>query len=178
MAVCVCWKGKQRFLGGWEVISVMWKMPCGDTNIIYMIHYNKVCALGSGCHLNILLAFILWSWWRWIHVIWFPCASIYVWKKLFLAWYRLPFFFFFPKKVFVYVYYLLCKQKKLSTVSVPWWHPKVWRLQGPFDFSRSNQVEGSHSSSNLAEPSCLLWHWYHILKKQIFLVSGQVVRMP
>lgn len=47
MAVCVCWKRKRRFLRGWKVFSVTWKIPCGDTNTIYMIYYNKVHVLGS-----------------------------------------------------------------------------------------------------------------------------------
>lgn len=104
-----------------------------------------------------------------------PRTAIHVvWKKLLLSMIYAAYF----TKGFVFVYYLLCKQRKLSAVSIPWWHPKVCRLLRPSDFSRSNQTEGNHSSSSLAEPSCLLWHWYHILKKQIFLACGQVVRIP
>lgn len=142
-----------------------------------MIYYNKVLVLGSGCHLKLTVLLFFHS----VNLMKMdvcgklPYTAIYVvWKKLLLSMMETTNF----TKEFVSVYYLWCKQKKSSTVSVPWWHPKLCRLLRPSDFSRSNQTEGNHSSSSSAEPSCLLWHWYHILKKQIFLACGQVVRIP
>lgn len=89
MAVCVCWKRKRRFLRGWKVFSVMWRIPCGDTNTIYVIYYNKVHVLGSGCHLklNILLFFHSVNLMKMYVCGKLTCTAIYVvWKKLLLKY--------------------------------------------------------------------------------------------
>lgn len=102
------------------------------------------------------------------------CTAIHVaGRKLFLSMIETTCF----TKEFVFLFYLLCKQDIIYSVYLGW-HPKMCRLLRPLDFSRSDQTEGNRSSSSLAEPSCLLWHCYRILKKQIFLACGQVVRIP
>lgn len=153
MAACVCWKRRRRFLGGWKVFSVTWKIPCGDVNTI---HDNKIHVLRSGCHpkLSILLIFHSVNLMKMDVCGKLPWTAIYVvWKKLLLSMVENPYF----TEEFAFSYYLLCKKRKLPTVSLPWWHLKLSRLLRPSDFSRSNQTEGNHSSSNLAEPGCFLW---------------------
>lgn len=78
---------KRDFIGGRKVFSVMWKIPCGDTSTIYMIYYNKICVLGSGCHLklNVLLFFHSMNLMKMDVCGKLPYTAIYVvWKKLFI----------------------------------------------------------------------------------------------
>lgn len=94
---------KRDFVGGRKVFSVMWKIPCGDTSTTYMIYYDKICVLGSGCHLklNVLPFFHSMNLMKMDVCGKLPYTAIYVvWKKLLIET-----TYFTKEFVFVFVWF-------------------------------------------------------------------------